>query len=120
MAAYGLVSLETGQTLTFLVVDSAGAIWNGSAYVAPSTLANTAAWRALLGSQAELALADATKAGDYRTTDITTALAAAFAQNSGCGSAIVKTYVGATPSPTDLPVSVQGFVAFEKKRMQVV
>lgn len=84
----------TDLTVSAGLYNDTGQIWNGSSYVALSTLADIAAWRALLVAAPELELDDATGAATYQTSDI----AAAIAADQSC---VVVFYSGAEPSPAN-------------------
>ena len=91
-ATYATLTYPTsGLTLNAGLYNSVGQIWNGSAYVDLSTLANLTAWRALLVAAPELELSDATGTATYQTGDISAAVEA----DSTCSAVF---YSGATPT----------------------
>lgn len=97
MATYGVLKYPTtGLTVKALLQNADGSLWNGAAYVAPSSLANTAAWRAILIACTEKLLADSTATGEYVTANI-----------SAAGPCVIVYFSGATPSPGDTPLGIQ-------------
>lgn len=87
----------TGLTVQACLVNGSGQVWSGSGFVAFSSLADSAAWRAGLVSCTEQALSDATATGFYEA-------------DLPAGVAIPVTalfYVGATPSPGDVVYAIQ-------------
>ena len=95
MAIGTFKDLLTGRTIKTLVKNANGGIWNGSAYVASTTL-TTAAWRATLLACTEELLSDSTATGFYDTPDISAAVPCTLFY-----------LLGATPSPGDSPIGVQ-------------
>ncbi len=65
MAGEIRLQAATGLTVKSLIVDEAGQVWNGSALVDLSTLADAAAWVAVLIACTEKRLVDTTKTGLY-------------------------------------------------------
>ena len=65
----GEIALKYPTTGLFPVVEvcpeNAGQVWSGTAFVAYSSLANTAAWQAGLVALTEQTLSDGTKTGHY-------------------------------------------------------
>lgn len=93
MATYATLPYPTTDLTVWAgLYNDTGQIWNGSSYVALSTLADIAAWRALLIAAPELELDDATGVATYQTADI----ADAIAVDRSCS---VVFYSGATPVP---------------------
>ena len=96
MICGALKYLLTGQTIAALAQRSDGALWNGSAYVAPAAVADTAAWRALLLACPEEQLGDGARTGVCVTPDLSAAVP--------CTAIYFR---GATPTPADAPVGIQ-------------
>lgn len=95
MATYATLPYPTTDlTVSAGLYNDTGQIWNGTSYVALSTLADIATWRALLIAAPELELSDATGAATYQTADIADAIAA----DQSC---VVVFYSGAEPAPAD-------------------
>lgn len=87
----------TGLSVKDCLVNNAGQVWNGSAFVAFSSLANTAAWQAGLVTLTEQALTDATATGVYEA-DLPAGVPLPVTALS---------YVGASPAPGDVVHAVQ-------------
>lgn len=88
---------SSGLTIKACLANKAGLVWSGSAFVAWSSLANTAAWQAGLIACTEQALADATATGFY-VGDLPAGVAVPVS---------VIFFSGASPSPSDVPYGIQ-------------
>jgi hypothetical protein len=94
MSYFGQLKYDSGSTITAIAINDAGQIWSGSAWVEASSLANTAAWQALLVTCTETTLTDSTGTGVYVTSDLTDA-----------APCTVYYYAGSSPLPTDAAIA---------------